>query len=72
MDTELYYPYEGGGASFSRPACPAFSSEKLVELREEVRRILGELPVFSSQEAEQDFLRAWDTQMRVHHTEDDE
>lgn len=72
MDTELHYPYEGGGTSFSRPACPGFSLEKCEELRKEVRRVLGKLPVFSSEEEEQDFLRSWDTQMRVHHMDDDE
>jgi len=72
MSTELYYPHEGGGTLLPHPDGPDFLSEKLTELREECRRILGTLPVFSSAQEEMDFYRAWDTQMQVHHMDDNE
>ncbi|MBI2636421.1 hypothetical protein HYW84_03810, partial [Candidatus Peregrinibacteria bacterium] len=72
MATELYYPYEGGEAFLSCPVSPDFPLEKLGELQGEVRRILGKLPVFSSEQEEKNFYQAWDTQMRVHHMDDDE
>ncbi|MBI1934063.1 hypothetical protein HYS30_00170 [Candidatus Peregrinibacteria bacterium] len=68
----LYYPHEGGGTFLSRPDCPDFSSKRLAELQEECHRILGKLPVFSSEQEEKNFYQAWDTQMRVHHMDDDE